>query len=98
VQKRGIALAPGVPKSTCYAQGTLHQEQLLAQYDTWTPETILQRQTLLAEWALKRWHVEPPLVSAAVVADDEGAVEYEGTEEDEMALIESDAAQEENTI
>ena len=43
VQKRGVALAPGVPKATCYAQGTLHQEQALAMYDTWTPETIFAR-------------------------------------------------------
>lgn len=100
-EKRGTALAYGVPKSTCYAQGTLHQEQALAQYETWTPDTILQRQKVLAKWALERWHVEPPppsvAISVVVAEADEGVVEYEGTDEDELVLIDSESAQEEIT-
>jgi len=100
-EKRGTPLAHAVPKSTCYAQGTLHQEQALAQYDTWTPETILERQKLLAKWALERWHVEPPPMSAAIAAEvaenDEGVVEYEGTAEDELVLVDSESSQEEST-
>ncbi len=59
-KKRGVALAPGVDEATCFAQGKLHQERDLAQYESWTPETIAARQSVLVDWAMARWHVDPP--------------------------------------
>ena len=81
-EKRGKHLGPGVPVMRCYAQATLRQEQLLAQYDEWTPAKIELRQTKLADWALQRWSVEPPDVS--VLTDEDVDIEAEGSDEDQM--------------
>jgi hypothetical protein len=83
-EKRGKHLGPGVPVMKCYAQATLRQEQLLAQYDEWTPATIELRQTKLADWALQRWAVAPPDVS--VLTDEDVDIEAEGSDEDELTL------------
>jgi hypothetical protein len=84
-KKRGKPLAPGEDQVTCYAQAPLKQEQLLAQYDVWTPNEINARQRDLAAWALKRWAVEPP--TTAELLDSEAAIEIEseGTDEDVAA-------------
>ena len=84
-KKRGKPLSPDEPESKCYAQGTLKQEQLLAQYEIWTPEVIEQRQKQLAAWALERWSVESP--TAEEIAQGDVEIEHEGTDED----IEADA-------
>jgi hypothetical protein len=78
--KRGAALVPGQAPTTCYAQGKLHQEQRLAAYADWTPETIEQRQKELAAWALEHWAVEPP--SGGMAAEGSIDIENEGTDED----------------
>jgi hypothetical protein len=78
--KRGAALVPGQAPTTCYAQGKLHQEQRLAAYADWTPETIEQRQKELAAWALEHWAVEPPSGGMAVEVSID--IENEGTDED----------------
>jgi len=83
-KKRGMPLAPGQPVVKCYAQAGLKQEQLLAQYEEWTPAVIQQRQSELAAWALKRWSVAaPPLREVLDVGYVE--IEREGTDEDEDA-------------
>lgn len=83
-KKRGMPLAPGQPVVKCYAQAGLKQEQLLAQYEEWTPAVIQQRQSELAAWALKRWSVAaPPLREVLAVGYVE--IEREGTDEDEDA-------------
>lgn len=79
-EKRGWPLTPGEPEARCYAQGTLRQEQLLAQYEEWTPEVIGMRQKHFAEWALKRWSVEPPTTDE--IAQDDVEIEAESEDED----------------
>lgn len=54
--KRGTAGEVGV---ACYANGRLHQERNLTAYANWTPETMMERQRLLAAWAMERWAVDP---------------------------------------
>ena len=44
----------------CYANSDLKITRLLVSVQAWTPEEIERRQQRLAEWALKRWHVEAP--------------------------------------
>jgi len=91
VAKRGEALVPGQHVAVCYAQGKLHQERLLAQYQEWTPDTIRDRQNALAAWALERWAVASP--ETYVLVDEEVDFENEGTEEDVLALGIADPAQ-----
>lgn len=54
-RKRGKA---GEPRT--YAGSKLFIEQALARYDDWTPDEIEQRRQRIREWAVERWHVEPP--------------------------------------
>ena len=83
--KRGVPLAPGQTPRTCYAQGKIYQERLLAStYDDWTPETIRDRQHVLADWAMAHWAVVPPEISVPEVEPE--AIELEGTDEDVAAL------------
>ncbi len=82
--KRGKAIASGEEPARCYAQGKLHQERQLAQYDGWTLESIRARQVGLADWALERWAVEPPHLAEAPHGDVD--IEDEATEEDMVAL------------
>ena len=79
-KKRGQPLSPGVQESRCYAQATLKQEQLLAQYAQWTPEVIEQRQEIFAAWALKRWAVAAPTTDE--LTRDDIDIESEGSDED----------------
>jgi hypothetical protein len=51
--------AQGQPEP-CYANSDLKITSRLVTAKDWTPEEIQKRQQRLAEWALKRWHVEPP--------------------------------------
>jgi hypothetical protein len=81
--KRGKPLAPGEHESKCYAQATLKQERMLAQYEDWTPETIRQRQAAMADWALTRWAVASPDVEQ--LEAEEIDIEPEGVEEDDTA-------------
>ncbi|MEO7261791.1 MAG: DUF262 domain-containing HNH endonuclease family protein [Jatrophihabitantaceae bacterium] len=82
-EKRGKPLAPDEQGSKCYAQATLRQERMLTQYEEWTPETIRQRQLLLASWALKRWEVESPDIAHLEAGEID--IEREGTEEEDAA-------------
>jgi len=79
-RKRGAPLAPGTEPTTCYAQAGLRQEQLLAQYQDWTPAVIRERQADLADWALARWAVAAPTDGSVDVEPED--IESEGTEED----------------
>lgn len=79
-QKRGSALKPGEQPQTCYSQGKLRQEQELAKFDDWTPETIRQRQSELASWAMRRWHIDPPTVAEAQA--EAAKIEPESDEDD----------------
>jgi hypothetical protein len=54
-RKRGKA---GQPRT--YAGSKLFIEQALARYDDWTPTQIKERRERIRQWAVKRWHVEPP--------------------------------------
>ncbi len=87
-EKRGKHLSPGDLETKCYAQAPLKQEQLLAQYEEWSPDVIEQRQKTLAAWALERWSIESP--TAEEIARDDVEIEHEGTDED----IEADAPNE----
>jgi hypothetical protein len=82
--KRGKPLAPGQTEKPCYAQGKLHQERQLAQYEEWTPGAISNRQKELADWALEHWAVASPEPDVLLAQDVE--IEDEGTEEDAIAL------------
>ena len=79
-KKRGKALSPGELPSICYAQATLMQEQLLAQYLDWTPEIIAIRQKEFASWALKRWHIDAP--SLEEIEQEDVEIESEGSEDE----------------
>lgn len=79
--KRGKALAPGEGEAKCYAQATLKQERLLAQYEEWTPATIQHRQMVLANWALERWSVASPDIEVLETAEMD--IEPEGVEGDD---------------
>ena len=43
----------------CYANSIIKIERELAALDDWTPKEIEERQYRLAEWALKRWYIDP---------------------------------------
>ncbi len=58
-----FATKRGNPNDTgpCYANAKLTQERELAtMYPRWTPDTIRARQQHLADWAMRRWKVDPP--------------------------------------
>jgi len=76
-EKRGLPLLPGGTSTPCYAQAGLKQEQELTKYEIWTPEVIETRQRHLADWALRRWAIEPP--SSQEIVDE--VVEIESEEE-----------------
>jgi hypothetical protein len=86
--KKGHALQPEQAPIPCYAQASLKQEQLLALFDEWTPEQIQQRQNDLADWAVKRWEVEPP---TAQLVNEDVDIEPEGTDDD-LVAPDADAA------
>jgi hypothetical protein len=44
----------------CYANSDLKITNRLAALKDWTPKELAKRQQDLAEWALLRWHVDPP--------------------------------------
>lgn len=81
--KRGLPLAPGQGEEKCYAQAGLKQEQLLAQYEEWTPDVIVQRQKAFADWALQRWAVAPPTVDD--IAGDDVEIEVAGAVDESHA-------------
>jgi hypothetical protein len=59
--KKGAA---GQPKT--YAGSKLFVEQAIARYDDWTLDAILARRKEIADWAIARWHVDPPeIISGA---------------------------------
>jgi len=77
LEKRGKAQAACETPRTCYAQSSLKQERELAQFDEWTPTTIRDRQRTLAQFAMQRWHVSPPLGEADPVEAETGNPDYE---------------------
>lgn len=80
--KRGTPDQP----TPCYYGGAMEQERRLAKtYDSWTPETIRQRQRSLAEWAMTRWPVERPATGEIAGIEDEVSdlVEPESDSDDE---------------
>lgn len=50
-------------QSGTYAGSKLFIEHALARYDEWTANHIEERREQIREWAVKRWHVEPPAPS-----------------------------------
>ncbi|MCZ7588266.1 MAG: DUF262 domain-containing HNH endonuclease family protein [Gaiella sp.] len=67
VAKKG---APGSPDA-CYANSPYAMERALAQFDDWTPESLLARRARIVDWALRRWGVAGDEAAGAVVAPDE---------------------------
>lgn len=47
-------------QAACYANSDLKITRELAGLDDWTPQELCARQKRLADWALKRWHVDAP--------------------------------------
>lgn len=84
-EKKGRHLAADMPPVKCYAQAPLRQEQRLALYSEWTPETITARQRELAEWAIRRWSVQSP--NDAVIADEDAEIEPEGNDDDQLSRL-----------
>lgn len=79
--KRGT---PGQQSPKCYFTASLRSEvDIATRYETWAPETVRERQELIAAWAMKRWHVEPPKVKDLQTAEDELAEEIEGVSVEE---------------
>lgn len=71
-----------IPK--CYFTASLRSEvDVATRYETWTPETIRDRQELIAAWAMNRWRVEPPKGKDLQTAEDELADEIEGLSDEE---------------
>jgi hypothetical protein len=89
-EKKGHPFVAGEDPIACYAQGKLRQEQFIAGFPDWTPDTIQTRQVTLAAWALKRWSV--PMSGTAQALDTELEIEGEGTAEDLAALTDSDSS------
>jgi hypothetical protein len=82
--KRG---APGQQTPKCYFAASLRSEvDVATRYETWTPQTVRERQELIAGWAMKRWHLEPPTGKDLLSAEDELAEEVEGLSIEEEAL------------
>lgn len=82
--KRG---ALGQQSPRCYFTASLRSEvDIATRYEVWTPQTVGERQALIAAWALTRWHVEPPKGKDLKVAEDEFTEEVESPPEDEEAL------------
>jgi hypothetical protein len=54
-RKKGKPAQPGT-----YAGSKLFIEQALATYDGWTAIHIEERRERIKQWAVERWHVEPP--------------------------------------
>lgn len=74
-KKRGI---PGQRSPRCYFTAPLRSEVDVAnRYETWTPQTLRERQELIARWAMERWHVEPPEDEDLRATEDEIADEIE---------------------
>ncbi|MFM7061503.1 MAG: DUF262 domain-containing protein [Actinomycetes bacterium] len=59
-------------KSACYRNSLLKQEQELADWTTWDPTAIAERQARLAEFAMARWAV-PSVVAVALPSEDDVA-------------------------
>lgn len=88
--KRGVAGDAGV---ACYANGRLQQERELADFHSWTPETIVKRQRDLAAWAMARWAVEPrgAIITGDDGDDDDTGEGDEGEADDDALEVGSDA-------
>jgi hypothetical protein len=62
----------------CSPQSYLKQEEDLAAYGAGTPTTVPERQQILADRALARWHVDVPEATAAHAPDaEEAASDFE---------------------
>lgn len=64
----------------CYYLATLAQEREVAEWESWTPESIRARQARLVKWAMKRWAVDKPGTAELHAADTEMADEVESVE------------------
>ena len=82
LDKRGTPLGP---RSFCYAQSSLRQEQELAHYDAWTPAAVEARLRHLSDWAMDRWRVDPPVDGSPLIGD-EDVPEFEDEIEPEIQL------------
>lgn len=65
-EKRGPRERPDGSAAPCYAHSPLLQEQEIARFDDWIPESVRQRRQRLIDWARQRW---------AVPGDEERAVD-----------------------
>ena len=79
--KRG---RPGQEAPRCYysTSAFARERQIAHTYDVWTPESIEARRRDVEEWAIKRWHIDPPLNTYVGEEDDDVDVP-----EDEPALV-----------
>jgi hypothetical protein len=77
-RKRDGVVAPS-GRPACYTTSSLKQEQELATYEDWTPQTVTDRQSRLADWAMQRW---------AIAAS--GPVSIAGQEDDEVTDADAD--------
>ncbi len=86
--KRGAA-GPGELARPCYAQAGLRQEQELAVLEEWTPDTIIARQQLMAEWALRRWSVNG-VIAPSLEDDVDDIADADGPHTDAALLVVED--------
>jgi len=49
-----------VGQQGCYANSIILMEKALAKYNQWTETELLTRHKEIEDWAIARWHVEPP--------------------------------------
>lgn len=66
--KRG---APNQTTPACYFGAALLSEREIANWDTWTPVTVIERLENLEKWILARWPATGPAVAAVAVDDTE---------------------------
>lgn len=59
----------GPAEKTCYSTSKLFIEQQLAGILDWTVDAIEKRRARILEWAVTRWHVDPPTVTQPPAAD-----------------------------
>ena len=86
--KRDRPPLPDGTQPACYKRGKLHQEQtIFYDYTEWTPATVADRQRRLAEWAMRRWAVEPPAHPFSLPVDELETIEAEVTPEDEAVAV-----------
>jgi len=73
----------GTPASDtrCYSTASLFMErEIAAKFADWTPKTVKERAGTIQEWALERWHIDPP--TEPIPAEDEPG--EEDSDEDEV--------------